>query len=138
MHDAAGELRADDGVSVEMLHRPLVRLLEERRRGLAHVVEQGAPALQRLGRRALHHPGGVLEHIVYMVLRHLGASLHGHKLRQHEGQYIDAGHKRIVHIVAADEALQLAVDALAGHLAQQVFAGDHGFEGGRVDGHTEL
>lgn len=73
-----------------------------------------------------------------MVLRHLGASLHGHKLRQHEGQYIDAGHKRIVHIVAADEALQLAVNALAGHLAQQVLAGDHGIEGGRVDGHTEL
>ena len=125
-------------MAVEVLHGPLVGLLEERRCGLAHVVEQGAPALQRLGRRALHHPGGVLEHIVYMVLRHLGAPLHGHKLRQHEGQYIDAGYKRIVHIVAADEALQLAVDALAGHLAQQVFAGDHGLEGGRVDGHTEL
>ena len=127
---------ADGGMAVEMLHGPLVRLLEERRGRLAHVVEQRAPALQRLGRRALHHPGGVLEHIVYMVLRHLGAALHGHKLRQHEGQYIDAGHKRIVHIVAADEALQLVVDAFAGHLAQQVFAGDHGLpKGGRVDGH---
>ena len=101
-------------------------------------MEQGAPALQRLGGRALHHPGGVLEHIVYMVLRHLGASLHGHKLRQHEGQYIDAGHKRIVNVVAADEALQLTVDALAGHFPQEALAGDHSVEGGRVDGHAEL
>lgn len=73
-----------------------------------------------------------------MVLRHLGASLHGHKLRQHEGQYIDAGHKRIVNVVAADEALQLTVDALAGHFPQEALAGDHSVEGGRVDGHAEL
>ena len=47
-------------------------------------------------------------------------------------------HKRIVNVVAADEALQLTVDALAGHFPQEALAGDHSVEGGRVDGHAEL
>ena len=39
-----------------------------------------------------YHIYDVLEHIVYMVLRHLGAAFHGHKLRQHEGQYLSLIH----------------------------------------------